>query len=86
MARLRDLLAGDRRDPRVVLADAFGAPVPDSGSPPAEALAWGRTVLETAGVRAQDEPAAIAALRRDRDLGLRPTQYLVRHLAGESWE
>ncbi len=81
MARFIDLLIGDRRDPRTVLAEAFDVPVPTSATPPREALTWVRTILDEAGVHEQDRMAAIAALRRERDLGLRPTKYLVDHLA-----
>lgn len=73
MSRLIDLLVGDRRDPR---------PVPASGTPPKEALVWARSTLDSAGVRPErDRSVAIAALRRAKDLGLRPTTYLVDHLA-----
>lgn len=73
-------MLGDRRDPRVVLAEAFDAPMPTSG-PPRAAILWGRVTLDAAGVPAERRVEAIAALRRDLDLGLRPTKYLVDHLA-----
>lgn len=82
MSRLINLLVGDRRDPRAVLAEEFGAPVPASATPPEAAQVWARSVLDAAGVRpAQDRVAAIAALRREKALGLRPTRYLVDYLA-----
>ena len=81
MGRLSRLVLGDRRDPRRVLADAFGAPVPDSGSPPPEALEWARRTLAAARVDASQDPlGAMRVLRREKDLGLRTTKYLVDHL------
>ena len=81
MGRLSRLVLGDRRDPRHVLADAFDAPVPDSGSPPREALEWARRTLGAAGVDASQDPlGAMRVLRQEKDMGLRTTKYLVDHL------
>lgn len=84
MGRLSRLVLGDRRDPRRVLADAFGVPVPDSGSPPREALEWARRTLDAAQVdAAQDRLGAMRVLRQDKDMGLRTTKYLVDHLRND---
>ena len=81
LEKLWRLILGDRRDPRRVLADEFGVSVPTSGSPPREAVEWARLTLETAGVDASRDPlAAIRVLRRERDLGLKPIEYLVDQL------
>lgn len=77
----RRLLFGDHRDPRRVLAEEFGAPVPESGTPPREALQWARETLDAAQVDAsQDQVGAIRVLRREKDLGLSTTKYLTDHL------
>lgn len=84
MGRLSRLVLGDRRDPRRVLADAFGVPVPDSGSPPREALEWARRTLDATRVdAAQDRVGAMGVLRQDKDMGLRTTNYLVDHLRND---
>ncbi|WP_439028888.1 hypothetical protein [Gordonia terrae] len=82
MSRLIDLLLGDRRDPRAVLAEEFGVPIPESASPPEAARVWARGVLAAAGVRPeQNRTAAIAVLRREKKLAVRPARYLVDYLA-----
>lgn len=81
MGKLSRFVLGDRRDPRCVLADAFVVPVPDSGSPPREALEWARRTLDAARVDATQDPwRAMRVLRQEEDLGLRTTKYLVDHL------
>lgn len=81
MGKWSRLVCGDRRDPRRVLAEEFGVPVPESGSPPREALEWARRTLHAAQVDAAQDPlAAMAALRQEKDLGLTTTKYLVDHL------
>lgn len=76
------LIAGDRRDPRVVLEEVTGT-ASKSGSPPADALEWGRAVLAAEGVDALVSPVeAIRALREaEPRLGLRTAKYLAEHLA-----
>lgn len=83
MGTLKRLLVGDRRDPREELAELFHTAVPEGGSPPQEALSWGREVLERADVNpGEDAVRAISVLRADNsDLGLKSATYLVNHLA-----
>lgn len=84
MGKLSRLIFGDRRDPRRVLADAFGVPVPDSGSPPREAMEWARRTLDAARVdAAQDRLGAMRVLRQEKDLSLPTTKYLVDHLRND---
>ena len=79
MAQSSRRLFGDRRDPAAVLAAAFG--VAETAGPPEAALAWARRILEREEIDPARKPVrAIAALRRDRDLGLAPTKWLVEQL------
>lgn len=81
MGYLSRILFGDRRDPRRVLAEQFDVAVPDSGSPPREALDWARRTLDAHQIDESRDPLnAIRVLRRQKPLGLLTTKYLVDHL------
>lgn len=82
MGSLSRILFGDQRDPRRVLAEQFNVPMPDSGSPPGEAVDWARSALDEAQIDESQYPVrAIRVLRQKKKrLGLPTTKYLVDHL------
>ncbi|WP_368499217.1 hypothetical protein [Herbiconiux sp. A18JL235] len=84
MNRLKRLLHGDSRDPRVALEQIVGTKAdPNSAAPQPEAIAWGARVLAEHQVDPAASPVrAVAALRASEPhLDLRPAVYLVDHLA-----
>lgn len=82
MGKVNRLIFGDHRDPREELAELFNTSVPESGSPPPEAVAWGREVLTRAGVNPSTDPLLANKALRDNcsDLGLKTSTYLVKQL------
>lgn len=82
LARVKRLITGDNRDERDVLAALF--PPSEGDTRPLEpALAWAQAELDDAGIPADDRPLdAVRHLRRaDARLELRPTVFLVHHVA-----
>ncbi|KAB1654827.1 hypothetical protein F8O01_13100 [Pseudoclavibacter chungangensis] len=77
-ARWHAVLFGDREDPRLRLQELFGGKLPDSGQPPAPALAWARRVLGCPnGAHVTDVAVATRLLREaDPRLMLRPAVFL----------
>lgn len=79
---IRELLLGDRRDPRRVLDDLLGG-TSTSGSPSDEARSWAHAHLARAGIDPAKDPMQAVRLLRQREprLPLRPATYLVQSLA-----
>jgi hypothetical protein len=75
------LIFGNREDSRRRLAAMFGGEVPQSGQPPAAALAWARELLDTPegrGVKNELEAVRLFRSRRPRLL-LGPAIFLAKH-------
>lgn len=82
MSTLKNLLIGDRRDPREELAEIFHTEVPRSADAPPAAIDWARTTLTAASIDTTSVVAAIAALRKaEPKLGLKSATYLAERLA-----
>jgi hypothetical protein len=75
------LLLGNREDPRKHLVEVFGGEVPQSGQPPASALAWADDLLDSPeGRRVKDEIAAARLFRSTQPrLLLGPALFLAKH-------
>ncbi|WP_179560959.1 hypothetical protein [Microbacterium sp. AK009] len=78
MAKIENLLWGDRDDPRRELAELF----PGEGEAvTVRARAWARGVIAEAGVAASDELRVIRTLRdAEPRLSLKPARYLAAQL------
>jgi hypothetical protein len=79
---IKELIFGDRRDPRHVLEELFGGTAPED-SAPEEAKAWARERLADAGVDpAAETVRAVRTLReQEPKLSLLPATYLVKQIA-----
>jgi hypothetical protein len=76
------LIFGNREDPRKRLAAMFGGEIPQSGQPPAAALAWANELLDSPegrGVTTEVEAARLFRSRQPRLL-LGPALFLAKHV------
>ncbi|WP_322410368.1 hypothetical protein [Microbacterium invictum] len=82
MAKLDNLIWGDRDDPRRELAELF--PGGDADVPvTVRARDWAREVIAQAGVSSDDELLVIKTLREaEPRLSLKPARYLATQLRG----
>lgn len=80
MTSMNRALFGDHRDPAQELVEIFGSRAPERSPDPGavdQAVSWGRGVLAEAGVPAENQVSAIAALRKaEPRLGLKSATYL----------
>ncbi|WP_129657965.1 hypothetical protein [Rothia halotolerans] len=79
---IKELIFGDRRDPRHVLEELFGGTA-EEDSAPESAKTWARERLAAAGVNPAAETVRAVRLLRVEEprLSLLPAAYLVKQIA-----